>query len=58
MAELNPPPESLPQFTKERGKEEDGKKTLYRNVSRESVIQVQNRQKFQNGLFTRFENIV
>jgi len=26
MAELNPLPESLPQFTKERGKEEEGKK--------------------------------
>jgi hypothetical protein len=50
MAELNPLPESLPHFTKERGKEEEGKKTLYRNVCRESVIQVQNRQKFQNGL--------
>jgi hypothetical protein len=36
MAE--PLPESLPQFTKERGKEEDGKKTLYRNVCLESVI--------------------
>jgi len=58
MAELNPLPESLPQFTMKRGKEEDGKKTLYRNVFRESVIQAQKRQKFQNCLFKRFENII
>jgi hypothetical protein len=58
MAELNPLPESLPQFTKKRGKEEDGKKKLYGNVCFESVIQVQNRQKFQEGLFKRFENII
>jgi len=57
MVELNPLPERLPQFTKERGKEEDGKKTLYRNAGRKSVTQVQNRQKFQNYLCRRYENI-
>jgi hypothetical protein len=36
MAELNPPPESLPRFTKKRGKEEDEKRSSTETLLRVS----------------------